>query len=163
LSIKQRFLLMLLLLPGCRLELLDLAFNDFSSEGVRQLGSGQLQRLRHLNLRSNVQVEKSAVIAAAAGLSTLTYLNLLELSDVSAQPGAAATAAAAAAGTAGGGAARVGVRGSVAAGASGASGAALLHADVWAALPNLQELVVGTYGQGGSAFRSGRLMISCGS
>jgi hypothetical protein len=34
---------------------------------------------------------------------------------------------------------------------------------VWAALPNLQELVVGAYGQGGSAFRSGRLMISCGS
>ncbi|KAF6260337.1 hypothetical protein COO60DRAFT_1507274 [Scenedesmus sp. NREL 46B-D3] len=56
-----------------RLELLDLAFNDFSSEGVRQLGCGQLQRLRHLNLRSNVQVEKSGVIAAAAGLSALTY------------------------------------------------------------------------------------------
>ncbi|WIA09597.1 hypothetical protein OEZ85_008989 [Tetradesmus obliquus] len=148
-----------------RLELLDLAFNDFSSEGVTQLGtSGQLARLRHLNLRSNVQVEKSSVIAAAAGLSALTYLNLLELSDVSARPGAAAAAAG---GAAGAGGARAGARGGTAGAAAGAGaaggGAALLHADVWAALPNLQELVVGTYGQGGSAFRSGRLVISCGS
>jgi hypothetical protein len=158
------------------LELLDLAFNDFSSEGVRQLGSGQLQRLRHLNLRSNVQVEKSAVIAAAAGLSALTYLNLLELSDVSAWSGAAAAAASATVNARGGGGSsasvRAGTRGSAAGGgaasagasaAHSAGGAALLHADVWAALPNLEELVVGTYGQGGSAFRSGRLMISCGS
>jgi hypothetical protein len=155
------------------LELLDLAFNDFSSEGVRQLGSGQLQRLRHLNLRSNVQVEKSAVIAAAAGLSALTYLNLLELSDVSARSGAAAGSSSAAGGVAGSSAGATrssqGARGSAAGGAAGATasaahsggGAALLHADVWAALPNLEELVVGTYGQGGSAFRSGRLMISC--
>lgn len=135
-----------------RLELLDVADNDLSSEGVRQLGAGQLQRLEHLNLRNNVQVEKYAVMAAAPGLSALTYLNLLELSDVAARPGvrpAGGTAAAAAAAAAAGGPAA-------------AAAAAPAHADIWAALPNLQELVVGAYNQAGGAYRSGRVMISCG-
>jgi len=43
---------------------------------------------------------------------------------------------------------------------SAREGAAAKHADVWAALPNLQELVVGPY-DGGYAGRSGRVMISC--
>eukprot|EP00775_Hariotina_reticulata_P011075 gene11075-11231_t len=108
-----------------KLQFLDIAYNDLTSEGVKLLGAGKLLHLQNLNLRSNVQVEKEAVLTAAPQLSRLTYLNLLELSDVSA-------------------------RGGVAAG----------HADVWAALPNLQELVVGSY-DGAHASRSGRVMISC--
>eukprot|EP00878_Enallax_costatus_P012512 GHUV01013067.1.p1 GENE.GHUV01013067.1~~GHUV01013067.1.p1 ORF type:complete len:679 (+),score=139.93 GHUV01013067.1:231-2267(+) len=94
-----------------KLTLLDLAYNDLSSEGVRQLGCGALSDLQHLNLRNNVQVEKPAIVAAATGLLALTYLNLLELSDVTSRM----------------------VKG------------AASHVDIWAALPNLQELVVGSY------------------
>lgn len=93
------------------LVLLDLAYNDMSSEGIRQLGGGGLSDLQHLNLRNNVQVEKPAIVAAATGWPALTYLNLLELSDVSSRIGRGLTS----------------------------------HFDIWAALPNLQELVVGSY------------------
>jgi hypothetical protein len=39
-----------------KLQLLDIAYNDLTSDGVKLLGAGKLQHLQHLNLRSNVQV-----------------------------------------------------------------------------------------------------------
>lgn len=177
-----------------RLTHLDLAHNDITSVGVKQLGCSALSRLQHLDLRNNAQVEKWSVLAAAAHLTQLTFLNLLEVSDVSARAyprptskaSAAATAAgqgSAAAGTAaaaGGGAAlspgaagsgtptagrAIGGGGgggaSAAAGAGGSSSlsAARPHADVWAALPNLEELLVeGQYAP--NVCRGGRVMLS---
>jgi hypothetical protein len=154
---------------------LDLAHNDITSEGVKQLGCPALAHLQHLDLRNNAQVEKWSVLAAANHLTRLTHINLMEISDVRARafprptkPGLRAAAgpgagsglspskpAVAAAG--GGGLSPVkGSRGraSTAAAATSAAAAAAsgvsqqggsvsrAHADVWAALPNLEEIQV---------------------
>jgi hypothetical protein len=160
------------IISGSRLTHLDLAHNDITSEGVKQLGHPALAHLAHLDLRNNAQVEKWAVLSAAVHLTRLTHLNLMEISDVRARafprpsgPGSRSApsgpggtgqgpalssargrrgAAAAAAGSPVSGAA-VGRTAAAAAAAGtsvGAAGSRRPHADVWTALPNLEELSV---------------------
>lgn len=156
---------------------LDLAHNDITSEGVKQLGCPALAHLQHLDFRNNAQVEKWSVLAAANHLTRLTHINLMEISDVRARafprptkPGVRAaagsvagsgfspgkgrpSAAAAAAGTSpvkgSRGRAAPAAAAATAAAAAAASGGGQqggsvshAHADVWAALPNLEELQV---------------------
>jgi hypothetical protein len=164
-------------LTACRrLTHLDVAHNDLSSVGIKQLGCTGLAQLQHLDLRANVQVEKWAVLVAAQHLTRLTHLSLLELSDISGRafrptfhpPGQAggvggggnAVTIAAAADTAapsGGGS-----RGSRAAPACGGGAVARWqrpHADLWAALPNLEELLVEAH-VAPNVGRGGRVMLS---
>lgn len=164
-----------------RLTHLDLAHNDVSSVGVKQLGTPALGQLQHLDLRNNAQVEKWAVLSAAPHLSRLTGLNLMEISDVRARafPRAAAAAgrrgaasghqaatawapgstgrqaAAAAAAAAGGGGSVAGLA------AAGAGGVRRPHADIWAALPDLEELwVEAENGFASRGSRGGRVVLS---
>lgn len=165
-----------------RLTHLDLAHNDVSSVGVKQLGTPALGQLQHLDLRNNAQVEKWAVLSAAPHLSRLTGLNLMEISDVRARafPRAAAAGrrgaasghqAAAAAGATPGStgrqaaavaAAAAGGGGGSAAGlAAGAGGVRRPHADIWAALPDLEELwVEAENGFASRGSRGGRVVLS---
>ncbi|KAF8073181.1 hypothetical protein HT031_000842 [Scenedesmus sp. PABB004] len=127
------------LAAGGRLGSLAAPCSGLDDGGARALGrlGGSLV---HLNLGYNpisaagLRVEQAAVLAAvAAGLRGLTYINLEEIGDVSDRAG----------------------RGG--------------HAALWAALPDLCVLAARSYGRGGpgtstggAAFRSGRVMISCG-
>jgi hypothetical protein len=154
---------------------LDLAHNDITSEGVKQLGCPALAHLQHLDLRNNAQVEKWSVLAAANHLTRLTHINLMEISDVRARafprptkPGVRPAAGPGAdsgsspvkgrpAAAAGGVSSPLkGSRGRAATAAAATAAAAAAasgnvqqggslsraHADVWAALPNLEELQV---------------------
>lgn len=94
-----------------------------------------------------MQVERDAVIQAATGLQALTHLNLLEVSDVTNVINSSGGSSRHARGGAGG------------SGSAGGGGAA--NAELWRALPQLQELLVGEY-QGSNTLSSGRVMLSGG-